>query len=123
MRIAAAIAALLLAGCVALDAAYDRAHWVRDGMDTGFYTWTVVNNEAPCGVHFQRGAVWGCAVRMILAVPQPGAKPVPGATVSTGHCFIYSNAPESEAPRVLSRDGDDLWSHELRHCRGWRHPR
>lgn len=113
----------MLAGCAALDEAYDRAHWEWDGMETATYTWI----EAPgardkCG-NFSRNTInWGCAIRMIHPTPQHGAKPVPGAKVKTGHCIIFSSASEEDAKRIITTDGDDLWSHELRHCNGWNHP-
>jgi hypothetical protein len=38
-----------------------------------------------------------------------------------GLCVIWSHMTEDEAKRAMSGDGIDLWTHELRHCEGWRH--
>ena len=36
-------------------------------------------------------------------------------------CVIYSDRSEDEAARTISGDGDDLRTHELRHCSGFSH--
>ena len=124
-RIASTIALAALAGCASLDAMYERTHWQYDGIKTATYTWTVDPDAKPrCGQFAPNVGNWACAVRVEGAQPQPGAKPIPGATVATGHCFVYSNVPEEDARRIGTTDGDDLWSHEVyRHCRdGYKHP-
>lgn len=120
----AIILALLLSGCAAIDRIYDASRWERDGFETATYTWHHETDPVRCGIHYNvSGRYWGCAVRVRDATPQPGAKVVSGTTAASGHCFIYSNvATEEEARRITTRHGDDLWSHETRHCRGWRHP-
>ena len=117
--------ALLLSGCASIDAIYDRSRWIYDGLEVATYTWQVESDPVRCGLHYIRDSrlLWGCAVRVRGAVQQHGARPVPGSNGAGGHCFVYSNAPEDEARRITTRHGDDLWSHELRHCRGWVHPR
>lgn len=122
MRLLTLALACLATGCAALDRAYDSARWEYDGMAVATYTWHLADDPARCGIHYTKGEAWGCAVRVMGAAPQPGAKPVPGTSGTSGHAFIYSNVSEEEAKRLPSVHGDDLWSHELRHCKGWRHP-
>ena len=114
---------LLLTGCATMDEIYDRSRWVYDGMETATYTWEVVQDQSRCGNFAPNAPHWGCALRVINSVVPMGAKPVPGATVKFGHCYIFSDVEEEDAKRIISMHGDDLWSHELRHCNGWGHPR
>lgn len=124
MRLLTLVLACLATGCAAIDRIYDEARWQYDGFAVATYTWHVESDPVRCGIHYNMTLrYWGCAVRTLGSTPQPGAKHVPGTTGTRGHCFIYSNVPEDEAKRLPSIHGDDLWSHELRHCLGWVHPR
>ena len=109
-------------GCASMDRIYDESRWRYDGMETATYTWQEGEHfKAACG-HFASNVInWGCAVRIMDSVQVVGANPVPGAKVSTGHCYILSNVSEEDAKRIGTTTGDDLWSHELRHCNGYRH--
>lgn len=39
----------------------------------------------------------------------------------TSTCYIFSGMAEHEAHYFYTSHMDDLWSHERRHCEGWRH--
>ena len=40
----------------------------------------------------------------------------------TGKCWVYSVWTAEEATRQYAGDRDDLYTHEMRHCEGMRHP-
>lgn len=40
----------------------------------------------------------------------------------TGKCWVYSVWTADEAKRAYAGDRDDLYTHEMRHCEGMRHP-
>ena len=110
-------------GCASMDRIYDESRWKYDGMETATYTWQEGEHfKSACG-HFAANVInWGCAVRIMDSVTVVGAKPVPGAKVSTGHCYILSNVSEEDAKRIGTTMGDSLFEHELTHCRGNAHP-
>ena len=114
----------LLSGCTTMDTIYDESRWVYDGVHTATYSWEVTDTNTWCKPFAPNTRYWACALRAINAPAQPDAKPIPGAVVKDGHCFIYSNVTEEDAKRLASSTGGDLWSHEVfGHCRdGKRHP-
>lgn len=85
--------------------------WLQAGAPSATHEWVVVHDRR--------------ALHDICAISQDRA-PSLGACAfqirQTGKCWVYSVWSADEAKRQYAGDGDDLYSHEMRHCQGYRHP-
>lgn len=99
------IASLVVTGCAA-----DYA-WNQAGPPSATYEWVVVHDRR--------------ALHDICAISRDRAPSLAACAFQirqTGKCWVYSVWTAEEAKRQYAGDRDDLYTHEMRHCQGYRHP-
>lgn len=105
-----AFALLILAGVLTLQGCTSDYQWKRTQDASASHQWIVVpyaELHRTCLTSVARSPnLGGCA----FATPR-------------GLCRVYSYLSEDEAARTWSGDGEDLRTHELKHCAGFVHER
>ena len=95
-----------LMGCASMS---PEREWYKSGPPSDRVVWVQVPwNEIPakCGeAKYANHSVWACVVQVR----------------ENSTCYVFSGFPEYQAHYLYTSHGDDLHSHELRHCNGWRH--
>ena len=101
-----ALALLCLVGAIHLQGCATEYRWTRTHEPADDYLWRKVSRA-------EMYRICGIAPEQFRNL---GACAFPGRI-----CEIYSDRSEQEAARTISGDGDDLRTHELRHCAGMSH--
>ena len=106
MKTLLCIAVLALSGCASMT---PEREWFHGSWPSASVEWVQVQGRevyAKCGNPARSGVTtMACAVQ----------------DRESGVCTIYSLYSEDHARHVYTSHGDDLRSHERRHCAGWRH--
>jgi hypothetical protein len=109
-RRAAVALAILVATLIAMSGCAMRPDhtWVKTEEASADYRWVQVSRDTMYSICMQRpdtmANLGGCAFND------------PGRT-----CLVYSSYSEAHARLVVSGDGESLFDHELRHCKGEAH--
>jgi hypothetical protein len=94
---------ILLAGC-------SQYEWTGKFPESKEYEWVVVHNKLSlhnvCAISFDKNPTLAACAFQIQ---------------ESGKCYIYSIWTEDEARRVRDLDGESIYEHEKRHCKGERH--